>query len=77
MKTLFSFEDLGCMENFYFEVEGDYSYLNGTYFNGSDNGANLNKLTEIMYNSDRSEKITRLSAPTKDWDFFVAVGYFD
>ena len=75
MKTLVLYElqdDL-----FFFELNGDYSYLNGVYV-GSSEG---DKLEDELYNlvwSEFSENakmlVKRLEKPTKDWDIFIRCG---
>lgn len=93
-KTLFLFTE-SPIENensiFFFEKEGDYSHLDGTYINATTNELHNNELMNIVYNwgpngperndpnideKGYSRFIKRLTEPTKDWTFFVKVGFF-
>ena len=78
MKTLFLFDQCGCETPFFFEKEGDYSHLNGAYINSVDtSNEHCNELQTLLYDNDGEllHSIELLDKPTKDWDFFVIVGF--
>ena len=73
MKTLFI-----CIDPeegaFFFEKEGDYSFLNGTRTDDGTDGSNV--LLNILYgyNIEAGNMVVqKLKEPTKNWDKFVRV----
>lgn len=81
MKTLFHNISDDIEHIFFFELEGDYSHLDQTIINSSNDTKKWAELNSILYgenmedNTEWEYKITRLDKPTKDWDFFVTVGF--
>jgi len=78
MKTLVMFEMFGEGETFFFELEGDYSRLNGVLLNSytdDDAVAELHQeLFEIVFSDSGEVLVEKLDKPTKDWDVFVTWG---
>jgi hypothetical protein len=81
MKTLFLLELHGKAPSLFFELEGDYSYLNEVEINGYESTEEQqNELMGLLYGNDSDPFpnfyyiITTLKKPTKDWDHFVKVG---
>lgn len=71
MKTLFLYD--GCQEkSYFFEKDGDYRHLDGVYVNGEREELWDELLSLIPENED-----LHLKAPTKDWDYFVRIGFWD
>jgi len=71
MKTLFLYIDSE-MEHFFFEKEGDYQYLDGIMVNSCSADEKLiDQVCELLDYKD----FTTLSEPSKDWDFFVTIGW--
>lgn len=97
-KTLFLCEEIP-EETFFFELEGDYSHLNGVYINADHpKGVTQKKweklqdeLSKLIYRTSEEveafrkenlvdeakvwKKISKINAPTKDWDHFVKCGF--
>jgi hypothetical protein len=84
IKTLFLFTESPNEGNdssiFFFEKEGDYRHLNGTFINMTNNEANSLELGDLVYGNGLTggpkDHVTMLKEPTKDWDYFVSVGFF-
>jgi len=82
VKTLFLFEVLP-EESFFFELEGDYSRLQGILINSDpEDGFDpklyeklSQELNEIVYDANGRYKVTQIDKPTKDWDHFVKCGF--
>lgn len=79
-KTLFLFIDY-TGDTFFFEKEGDYSYLSDTYINAGDDLKKEDEFGEILWGKDYGIMlkelefiIDKLEKPTKDWDFFIMCG---
>jgi hypothetical protein len=71
MKTLFLYIDDDNV--FFFEKEGNFSHLHEVIINCSDEEKNVEELMDILNNLISHDK--KLSYPTKDWDYFVRVGW--
>lgn len=69
MKTLVLYftEEYACI---FFEVEGNYSHLDNTFINSS-NENEWDKLLSII----PEDQDKWLDEPTKDWDFFITAGF--
>lgn len=84
MKTLFCFIDESVMTPDFFELEGNYSHLNGVFING-DHSELWDELTQILntpyeWGHDCEpfpQEIKILKEPTKDWDHFVVCGFIN
>lgn len=76
MKTLFLYEETH-HENYFFELEGDFSRFNGIYIGQMGNDALQDELTSLIYTEagEIRDHIKRLEVPTKDWAFFVKCGF--
>lgn len=83
-KTLFLFIDYQDKDDvFFFEKEGDYSYLADTYINLGDDLKKEDELGEILWGEDYEIMlkelkfiVDKLKMPTKDWDYFVKTGIY-
>jgi hypothetical protein len=61
-----------------FEIEGDYSHLNGVFINDLDSDRDLVKeLTSLLFDDEGDYKVNFIKTPTKDWDHFIHVGMMD
>jgi hypothetical protein len=74
MKTLFLLEHYGQDDAIFFELDGDYRHLKGAQING-DNPLHSDELIDLIYCSGHNYIITPLIEPTRDWDFFIKVGF--
>ena len=72
MKTLFLYDRCGDDAPTFFVLEGDYQHLDGIYGNSSEDQQKVKELSCILQQDD----LIFFSAPTKDWDYFVLVGWF-
>jgi hypothetical protein len=59
----------------FFELEGDYSDLNGVYINSTGSHDKLDKLNEVLFDEDGNFLQKKLTEPTKDWTWFAMVGF--
>ena len=75
MKTLFLFDQCGEEEPKFFELEGDFSHLNQVYVNSLDKQSEQEELTNILYTEAGHIRQKLFLQPTRDWDFFVLVGF--
>lgn len=74
-KTLFFFDNFGESDNFFFELEGDYAHLDKTYINCTDDEEKIDELNSLVYDDQWKEKVTKLGEPTRDWTYYVRVGF--
>lgn len=78
-KTLFLYDTCGEDCPYFFEKEGNYSHLDMTYVNSYNaSEKNIDELLTILYGTSEGANemiIHKLSAPTKDWTYFVRVGW--
>jgi hypothetical protein len=76
MKTLFAMEFYGAGPLIFFELEGDYRHFNGININEGEDPQNIeDELYDLVYKEGGELIITPLKEPTKDWDYFVKVGF--
>ncbi len=67
----------------FLELEGDFRHLNDVYINTyiEDEGEQteynkkVEQLNNLLYKEDGHYKVTFLSEPTKDWDYFIHCGF--
>lgn len=71
MKTLFLYTDSD-IEFYFFEKIGDYRHLHNHVVNGDLSQKQSDEIVEITENITNEEK---LYEPTKDWDYFVKIGW--
>lgn len=68
MKTLFLYLEIP-ERSFFFELEGDYSHLNGTFINGTDDHAKWDELTALVHRTPEEIEAFKAANPTvKDND---------
>jgi hypothetical protein len=75
MKTLFYFDGFGEYDSGFFELEGDYSHLDGTVMNETEDQDKQKELSKILYDDEGNDQQELQHAPTKDWDFYVYCGF--
>ena len=75
VKTLFLYDRCGEEPPVFFEKEGDFRHLEGVYINSMEDEAIIDELHGIIYGESGTLLIKELNAPTKDWSFFVRVGF--
>ena len=79
MKTLFLYEssfDL-LLKIQFFELEGCYTQFDGVVVNDFDSNKKLSEdLCAIIFDEEGNYKVKLFNEPTKDWDFFVKVGFY-
>jgi hypothetical protein len=78
MKTLFAYDSFGDFPIFFFELEGDYRHLDKVYINDyNDVEDRQGVLAALILDNECNLKpeIKKLQEPTRDWDFFVRVGF--
>jgi hypothetical protein len=73
IKTLFLFNS-PYERPFFFEKEGDFSHLEGTYLQSTENEDKQTELNNLMYDQTCDQIFEKLDKPTKDWTYFVVVG---
>jgi hypothetical protein len=75
-KTLFMFNQFEDGIKF-FELPGDYSDLNGAFINSTniteDQERQLNEILSYDENGESKQKM--FDEPTKDWTYFVEIGF--
>lgn len=75
-KTLFLYDGCGEENRFFFELEGDFSEFNGVYINSVDDEKRQAALSDLIFDADGGElSVDKLSVPTRDWTWFVTVGF--
>lgn len=77
MKTLVLYDPCGDgTKPFFFELEGDQRRFADFYINADDDEDLAEELTNILFDAESGLlKVKKLNEPTKDWDFFITVGF--
>ena len=75
-KTLFLYDRQGEGKNFFFELEGNYSHLDGVYINGCYDEDLTDELMKLLFDEAGEFIVEPLEIPTRDWTYFVKVGFF-
>jgi hypothetical protein len=61
-----------------FELEGDYSHLDGVFINDIDSNRDwVKELTSLLFDDEGDYKVNFIKIPTKDWTNFIHIGMMD
>ena len=76
MKTCVYYDSCGEGQNGFFEVEGDLSHLDGCYVNHVNcTQEQTHAVLALCFNEEGDFTQALTCAPSKDWDFFITVGF--
>lgn len=76
MKTCVCYDSMGESAPVFFDVDKDLSHLDGFYINECETPEDISEeLLALCFDKD-GNLIQQLNAkPSKDWDFFITIGF--